>query len=233
MQNVSFSLARGETLSIVGESGSGKSTLARMLSGLTPPDRGQITVNKKAPVKGRHIQIIFQHPFASFNPTHTLAKSLAEPYVISGQSVTPRKLTDTLAQVDLTPDLLERFPSQVSGGELQRAALVRALALNPRYLILDEACTMLDISNQARIIHLLKHIQTRLKLGMVFITHDLNLAAFMGGSLAVMQAGRFIEHGPAGTVLNKPATAYTRQLIHYFREFDDIEPQPFYPNGHP
>lgn len=231
VKGVSFELSRGKTMGIVGESGSGKSTLARLLPGLLPGDKGQIELDgfNITRLKGgelnrirRKIQIIFQHPLSSFNPGHLLGKSLAEPLVIVGKKkeATRKTLTGLLAKADLGEDILDRYPHQVSGGELQRVALARALALEPDYLILDEPTAMLDVSTQARMLHMLKGIQARFNTGFIFITHDLDVAAFMGDQIAVMHQGRFIEQGETDQIMNTPGTAVTKRLIHYFREFD-------------
>lgn len=230
VKGVSFTLPRGKTIGIVGESGSGKSTLARILPGLLLPDKGRIELNGEDinHLKGqarnrarRKIQIIFQHPFSSFNPLHSHEKSLAEPLVITGQkaATTRKNLEALLKEVDLNGSILDRYPHQVSGGELQRLSLARALALEPEYLVLDEPTAMLDVSTQARVLQMLKQIQNRLNIGFVFISHDLDVASFMAEELAVMHHGSFIEQGPVEQIMTSPKASYTKELIRYFREF--------------
>ncbi len=206
VRNVSFALARGETLGIVGESGSGKSTLARLLPLLIRPDRGCVTLNgdalttmkTKALMQARRkIQLISQHPLSSFNPLIRLQTSMMEPFVVTGRN---KKITQSmrygyLEQFDLPLDILHRYPHQASGGELQRLSIARALMLAPDYLILDEATAMLDVSSQAKILHLLKSIQKEMNIGVLFISHDLDVAAFMSDELAIMRNGQFIETG--------------------------------------
>ncbi len=230
VDGVGFTLERGRTLGIVGESGSGKSTLAMLLPGLLPTDSGEILLEgeditrMKDPelnLARRKIQVIFQHPFSSFNPSHRLGKSLAEPFEVMGHAMGEGReaLGELLDAVDLGPDILARFPHQVSGGELQRLAVARALALEPSYLVLDEATAMLDVSTQARILHMLKAVQARLKIGFILISHDPDVAAFMSDDIAVMHRGRFVETGRPERIINAPAHPHTRQLIQYFKEF--------------
>jgi peptide/nickel transport system ATP-binding protein len=232
VSGVSFDLARGKTLGIVGQSGCGKSTLARLLPGLLSPDKGSIRLNKEETTRlngqalnrvRRKIQVIFQHPLSAFNPLHRLYKSLNEPFITKKDKhrATPAMLKKRLAQVDLPFGILQRYPHEVSGGELQRLSIARALILEPDYLVLDEATAMLDASTQARILNLLKTIQLRLEIGFIFISHDLDVAAVMADELAVMHRGRFVESAPPGQVLNHPTHTYTKELISYFNAFHE------------
>lgn len=225
VSGVSFDLPRGKTLGIVGQSGCGKSTLARLLPGLLSPDKGNIRLNKEETTRlngqalnrvRRKIQVIFQHPLSAFNPLHRLHKSLNEPFIIKKDKhrATPAMLKERLAQVDLPVGILQRYPHEVSGGELQRLSIARALILEPDYLVLDEATAMLDASTQARILNLLKTIQLRLEIGFVFISHDLDVAAAMADELAVMHRGRFVEFAPPGAG-SESSHAYIHQRFNF------------------
>src|ERR1700681_508172 len=222
--NVTLTLRRGRTLGIVGESGSGKSTVARCIVRLIDPTSGGIRLGGG---EGSHlsrgllqphrkrIQIIFQDPYRSLNPRITVGETIAEGPVNYGM---PRdealaKARDLLELVDLPPDAISRYPHQFSGGQRQRIAIARALALDPDVLVADEAVSALDVSVQAQVLELLDEIQTRLGIALLFITHDLRVAAQICDDVAVMQHGRIVEQGPAAQVLTNPQQAYTRQLL--------------------
>jgi peptide/nickel transport system ATP-binding protein len=221
---VSFTLPRGATLGIVGESGSGKSTLARCLVRLIDPDTGSIMLDGKDWAKlrkenvrreTRHIQMVFQDPFASLNPRRKAVELVAQGPIVHG---TPRAkaLADAkalFAQVGLDPSAGDRFPHEFSGGQRQRVALARALALQPEVLVADEAVSALDVSVQAQVLKLLAELRQRLGLSIVFITHDLRVAAQICDLVAVMKDGEVVEQGLAGDVFGRPQHAYTRALL--------------------
>lgn len=198
----SLALRPRETVALVGASGSGKSTLGRMLAGLLRPDRGQLLldgVDARA-MDARHlhrsVQIILQHPETAFDPQRRLIASLAEPLLLHRLASKAQARDRAVAQgerLGLPAPLLHRYPHQLSGGEIQRAALARALMLDPRVLILDEPTSMLDSSTQARIVALLRAEQDRRGLACLFITHDLDLAAHIADAIAVMRDGRIVE----------------------------------------
>jgi peptide/nickel transport system ATP-binding protein len=222
--DVNLTLPEGRTLGIVGESGSGKSTLARCLLRLIEPDTGTIqlgTFDFTAPPRKaltphrRNIQIVVQDPYRSLNPRLTIADIVTEGPVNFG---TPREqaLHDAdglMSMVGLPSKLLRAYPHQLSGGQRQRVALARALALKPRVLVADEAVSALDMSTQAEILRLLADLQEQLGLAIVFITHDLRVAAQICDDVAIMQNGRVVEQGPATDILTKPRHAYTQALI--------------------
>jgi ABC-type glutathione transport system ATPase component len=219
-----FVLHRGETLGVVGESGSGKSTLARCVVGLVEPERGEILfhgselrlLSRKAwkPFRKR-IQMVFQDPFASLNPRRSIGEAIAEGPIMHG---TPRakaldRARDLLRLVQLDPGAMDRYPHEFSGGQRQRIGLARALAMEPELLIADEPVSALDVSVQAQVLDLLADIRKRLGLTMLFITHDLRVAAEICDRVAVMQRGCIVEQGPTDSVFRTPQHPYTRALL--------------------
>jgi peptide/nickel transport system ATP-binding protein len=224
VKNVSLQLPRGATLGIVGESGSGKSTLARCLVRLIDPDTGAIVLEGKDWAKmpredvrdeTRHIQMVFQDPFGSLNPRRKAGDLVAQGPIVHG---TPRaralaEAKELFALVGLDPSASERFPHEFSGGQRQRIGLARALALRPEVLVADEAVSALDVSVQAQVLQLLAGLRQRLGLSIVFITHDLRVAAQICDLVAVMKDGEVVEQGLAGDVFGRPQHPYTRALL--------------------
>ena len=224
VHDVSFLLKRGRTLGIVGESGSGKSTVARCVMRLLAPSHGAVRVTGKdiselsaAGLKPhrKRIQMIFQDPNRSLNPRMTIGKSLIEGPMNYGASFADAwaRGQQLLELVGLPADAIERFPHQFSGGQRQRIAIARALAMEPDVIVADEAVSALDVSVQAQVLALLDDIQQRLGVAILFITHDLRVAAQLCDDVLVMQHGQLIEYGPAGQVLGNPQQPYTRQLM--------------------
>jgi peptide/nickel transport system ATP-binding protein len=224
VQDVHFSIRRGETLGIVGESGSGKSTVARCIARLIDPSAGRIDLDGRdiAPMPHRRlrelrrkIQIVFQDPYRSLNPRRTVGQSIVEGPMNYGTGAAQalaraRKLMEL---VRLDPDALDRYPHQFSGGQRQRICIARALAMEPELLIADEAVSALDVSVQAQVLQLLGSIRDQLNLAMLFITHDLRVAAQVCDDVAVMSKGRIVEYGPAHRVFSAPQHEYTRALF--------------------
>ena len=223
-QDVSLSIRRGRTLGIVGESGSGKSTVARCIVRLIDPTGGQVMLSgadiasAKAgalrPLRNR-VQIVFQDPYRSLNPRRTIADALIEGPMNYGLSradalARARGLMET---VRLDASALERYPHQFSGGQRQRICIARALMMEPELLVADEAVSALDVSVQAQVLRLLSDIRERLNLAMLFITHDLRVAAQVCDDVAVMSKGRVVEYGPARQVFGAPGHEYTRSLF--------------------
>ncbi len=223
-QDVTLTLRKGRTLGIVGESGSGKSTVARCIVRLIDPTSGDIRLagneisHLSRPLLQPHrkrIQIIFQDPYRSLNPRVTVGETIAEGPINYGvpRAQALKRARELLELVDLPPDAISRYPHQFSGGQRQRIAIARALALDPDVLVADEAVSALDVSVQAQVLELLDEIQTRLGIALLFITHDLRVAAQICDDVAVMQNGRIVEQGPAAQVLAHPQMPYTKQLL--------------------
>ena len=222
VDGVSLEVRRGETLGVVGESGSGKSTLARCVVNLVTPDRGSIVYDGTelvglsragwAPLR-RRIGMVFQDPFASLNPRRRVGDIVAEGLRAHRVPDRDRRVAALLALVQLDPGAAQRFPHEFSGGQRQRIGIARALALEPELLVADEPVSALDVSVQAGILALLERLRTELGLAMLFITHDLRVAAQVCDRVAVMQAGRVVETGPVQDVFARPQHAYTRALL--------------------
>jgi len=235
VQDVSFSLRSGQTLALVGESGCGKTTTGRAIVQLL---RGQPQVRVSGQVwlhhgASRHdlltmpasalrsarqaIQMVFQDPFASLNPRMRVADILEEGL----RSLRPdwsaarrlSKVVELIERVGLRADALQRFPHEFSGGQRQRLAIARALAVEPQVLVCDEPTSALDVSVQAQILNLLRELQVQLGLGLLFITHNMGVVAYLADHVAVMQGGRIVEQGPANQVLGQPQHNYTRTLL--------------------
>jgi peptide/nickel transport system ATP-binding protein len=225
VDDVSFTLHKGEILGLVGESGCGKSTLSRSLMGLIPVHSGQILFNGEdlanLPTRNwskvrRQMQMIFQDPYASLNPRMTIGDMLTEPLLVH-KIVSPKDLqreaSRLLDLVHLPADSLKRYPHQFSGGQRQRIGIARALALRPQLLICDESVSALDVSVQAQILNLLKELQHEFQLTYLFISHDLTVVHYISDRVMVMQAGKIVESGDAEQVLKHPKDAYTMRLI--------------------
>jgi oligopeptide/dipeptide ABC transporter ATP-binding protein len=226
VREVSLALARGETLGIVGESGSGKSTLARLALRLAPPTSGEVRFDG-APITRlsdgalrplrRRMQIVFQDPYASLNPHHTVRAIVAEPLLVHGVARRERdaepRVRELLARVGLGVDALDRYPSAFSGGQRQRIAIARAIALEPELLVLDEPTSALDVSIQAQVVTLLEELQRERGLAYLFISHDLALVEHMASRVAVMYLGRVVESGPRASVVLAPKHPYTAALL--------------------
>jgi peptide/nickel transport system ATP-binding protein len=224
VRDVSLELPRGETLGIVGESGSGKSTLARCIVRLLDPDHGSIRLGDTDLAKlsrramrreSKRIQMVFQDPFGSLNPRRRAGELVAQGPMVHGMSKAAAlaKARDLFALVGLDPGGIDRFPHEFSGGQRQRIGLARALALEPEVLIADEPVSALDVSVQAQVLALLDSLRDRLGLSMVFITHDLRVAAQICDRIAVMKDGVVVEAGPTSEIFSAPRHEYTRTLF--------------------
>jgi peptide/nickel transport system ATP-binding protein len=224
VKRVSITLKRGETLGLVGESGSGKSTLARCVIRLVEPDGGEVRLGDLEWTKltrremrrhRRRIQMVFQDPFASLNPRYKVGRLVAEGPIINGVDArtAEARAIELLGLVGLDARAADRFPHEFSGGQRQRIAIARALALEPEILVADEPVSALDVSVQAQVLELLAEIRKRLHLSMLFITHDLRVAAQVCDAIAVMRHGELVEYGPTARVFAEPQHAYTRELF--------------------
>lgn len=225
VDHVSFSLAKGETLSVVGESGSGKTTLARIVTGLIRATDGTINLGTqplsakpagRTRAQRRAVQLIFQNPDASLNPRHTISEILKRPMRLYGTCPSDgmeARVSELLGAVQLPKSYATRFPSQLSGGEKQRVAIARAFAAKPEIVVCDEPTSALDLSVQGAVLDLLLHLQREEYVSYLFITHDLNVVRALGGQLIVMKNGACLEAGPVAEVFEQPQHAYTRELL--------------------
>ncbi len=224
VQNVSLSLRSGETLGIVGESGSGKSTLARCILRLEDPDAGRISFDGKDITAARgsalqsvrsDLQVVLQDPFSALDPRQTIGSAIAEGPRIHGASASEAaaQVTALLKQVGLPEHAAARFPHEFSGGQRQRICIARALAVRPKVLIADEAVSALDVSIQAQILDLFKQLQEAMGFAMIFITHDLMVAASICDNVLVMRQGTAIEYGSADDIFRRPKERYSQELI--------------------
>ena len=224
LDDVSLRIDAGETVGLVGESGSGKSTLGKMIVGLLQPDSGAIAFDglsmvglsrKQLGAARQQIQMVFQDPYASLNPRHRVGDIIAAgPIGIGMERAAAYARAEQLVQtVGLPASCLGRFPHQFSGGQRQRLSIARALAMQPRLLVADEAVSALDVSVQAQVLTLLRQIRQEFGLSMLFITHDLRVASTLCDRIVVMRSGRIVEQGPAWSICGSPQETYTRELI--------------------
>ncbi|HJZ20933.1 MAG TPA: ABC transporter ATP-binding protein, partial [Bradyrhizobium sp.] len=221
---VSFEIRKGETLGLVGESGSGKSSVARLVMRLLEADRGTVRLGdvdltrlsgKALREQRRRIQMIFQDPFASLNPRRKVGASISDGPIANGldPNAARQRARELLALVGLDPGAMERYPHEFSGGQRQRIGIARALALEPEIIVADEAVSALDVSVQAQVLALLEDLKNRLGLSMLFITHDLRVAAKICDRIAVMQGGVIVELQPTAALFRAPRHPYTRELL--------------------
>ncbi len=221
---VSLDINRGETIAVVGESGSGKTTLAMALCGLAPVHSGEVSFegqllqkdsNHKLNPDRKRIALMFQDPVGSLSPRMTIRKALAEPFLIHKQN--PNKADEEalrlLSQVGLGEDFADRYPHQLSGGQARRIGVARALALRPDVLIADEPTAGLDVSVQGEVLNLLAKLQQEMGLGIMIITHNLNIVRHVADQMAIMYLGRIVEQGDSQTIFNHPRHPYTAALL--------------------
>ncbi|MCA1408621.1 ABC transporter ATP-binding protein [Ensifer sp. IC3342] len=225
VENVSFNIKSGETLALVGESGCGKSTTGRTVMRLIEPSSGSVLLDGVDMLKLSHselreqrkrMQMIFQDPFASLNPRMRIGTAIAEPLVVNGianRSDARDRVEDLLLRVGLAPDMANRFPHEFSGGQRQRICIARALALEPRLIVADEAVSALDVSVKAQVVNLMLELQARMGLAYLFISHDMAVVERVSHRVAVMYLGEIVEIGPREAIFQNPQHPYTKRLL--------------------
>ncbi len=217
IESINFTITQGETLGIVGESGCGKSTLAKILTGLETKNQGEIEFfNSTNGMIGRQVQMVFQDPFSSLNPSLKAGEAIMEPmsvHRLHPKAAIKSKAIELLNLCGLTGDFFDKYPHQMSGGQRQRVCIARALSLQPNILILDESVAALDVSVQSQILNLLKDIQLKLGLTYLFISHDLNVVGYMADNIMVLKDGSVEETGKTEKLMSAPESEYTRFLI--------------------
>ncbi len=225
VDDVSLTLYAGATLALVGESGSGKSTIVRALGRLMRPSGGEVLLGGRVSTMHRrdvreyrrHVQLVFQDPFASLNPAHTVAHHLARPLLLHGQASrgdVEERSEELLQSVNLVPpgEVARKYPHELSGGQRQRVAIARALAPAPRVLLADEPVSMLDVSIRLEILNLLDDLKSQRDLAMLYVTHDLATARHFSSEIMVMYRGEIVERGPSDEVILSPSHPYTQLL---------------------
>ncbi|TXK74630.1 ABC transporter ATP-binding protein [Paenibacillus sp. N3.4] len=225
VDDISFRIYEGETFGIVGESGCGKSTAGRSLLRLIEPTEGKIVfdgnevtnaTNLQLRAMRRHMQIVFQDPFASLNPRHSVRRILEEPYIVHGMASGKElleRVVELMNVVGLHSAQLDRYPHQFSGGQRQRISIARALALNPKLIVADEPVSALDVSIQSQILNLMQQLQQRLGLTYIFISHDLSVIKHFCNRVAVMYLGRIVELADKSSLYREPKHPYTKALL--------------------
>ncbi len=225
VDDVSFTVKKGETLGLVGESGCGKSTLARSILQLIPPTSGSVRFegheitglkSKASRALRTDMQMVFQDPYASLNPRKRVAQTVGDPMRLNGivaKGEVKGAVQELLERVGLNPEHYNRFPHEFSGGQRQRIGIARALSLNPKLIIADEPVSALDVSIQAQIINLLEDLQEELGLTYIFVAHDLSVVRHVADRIAVMYLGKIVELGPADEVYANPIHPYTQSLL--------------------
>jgi len=241
VEDTSFALYPGRATALVGESGSGKTTVARMLARLYDPTAGTIRFRgEKVSLGGstaalrayrRHVQLVFQDPFSSLNPVHSIRYHLSRPLRVFGHARTneeeTRQILALLNRVSLTPaeQFIEKYPHQLSGGQRQRVAIARTLAVQPEVLLADEPVSMLDVSIRLDILNLLLQLKEEEKLALLFITHDIASARYFAEDTLVMYAGQMVEGGPSDEVIQSPKHPYTQLLLSAAPDPDRLNPE--------
>ena len=232
VRSVSISIAEGEILGLVGESGSGKSSLAKAVTGLVPVSRGQIFFDgidlvglsgRRRRPYGAQIQMVFQDPYSSLDPSLPIGKTILEPlevHKVGTGEERRRRVIEALRLVGLEEEHTERYPHQFSGGQRQRIAIARAIVGRPRVLICDEAVSALDVSTRNSVLNVLRRLRSELGLTMLFISHDLGVVRVLCDRAAVMLNGSIVETGPVESIYDTPESDYTRELLNAIPRLD-------------
>lgn len=226
VDGIDFTVFSGDIVGLVGESGSGKSTAARAAIRLLEPTDGHITFmgdnflalnHEQLRHARKNVQIVFQDPYASLNPRHTIGESIGEALFYHGLVKSKREQHDTIAsileRIGLSPEAMFRYPHQFSGGQQQRICIGRAIAMNPRLIVCDEAVSALDVSVQAQILNLLQELKQTMGLSYLFISHDLSVVRYLCNWVLVMYLGKIVESGPTEQIFNHPKHPYTQALL--------------------
>ena len=226
VKNVSFEVEEGKTLGLVGESGSGKSTTGEIAGGLQMPTFGSVFYYGKNTTEmsdgeyeqyRRNVQFIFQDPKGSMDPNYTVGDNIGFPLItlkiVKSKKEAEKLVREILAKVGLDASVMNKYPSEISGGQCQRAAIARALVMSPKVIVCDEPVSALDVSIQAQIINLLKELQRELNISYIFISHDIGVVNYMSDTILVMNKGNVVESGIAKEVLLNPKESYTKKLI--------------------
>ena len=226
VDNVSFSINRGETLGIVGESGCGKSTLGRVILRLHEPSGGRILYDgmditsfseEEMRYMRKYMQIIFQDPYASLDPRYTISQTIEEPLkihkVYASDSERKARVRELMEMVGLSGRVMNAYPHEFDGGRRQRVVIARALAIDPRFIVCDEPVSALDVSVQAQILNLMMELQEKLGLTYIFISHDLSVIKHISSNIAVMYLGEIVEYSPKNEIFTKPLHPYTIALL--------------------
>ena len=243
VEDVSIAVPPASITAVVGESGCGKSTLSQMLARQIRPTSGELLLNG-SPAADRgareyagQVQMVLQDPFSSLNEVHTVGYHLARPLRIHGPGPDGGSLDDHIAslleRVSLSPQTAGKYPHELSGGQRQRVAIARALAVRPRVLLADEPVSMLDVSIRLGVLNLLADLRERERLAIVYVTHDIASARYLGDTIAVMYAGQIIEQGPAAIVTDRPSHPYTQLLLAAAPDPDRPSPAPLAGRGTP
>jgi ABC-type oligopeptide transport system ATPase subunit len=222
VDDVSFDIARGQTLALVGESGSGKSTVGLMLLGLLSTTAGNIEFEGK-PIAGadrlelrRRMQVVFQDPYASLNVRMTVRETLTEGMIVHRMGDTQTRearAAELLGQVGLPKTALDRYPHEFSGGQRQRIAIARALSIDPQFIVLDEPTSALDVSVQSQVLNLLRRLQRERGLTYLFVTHNLGVVEYLADEVCVMEKGKIVERGNVDQIFDTPEMEYTKRLL--------------------
>ena len=230
LHGISLDVSEGESVAVVGESGSGKTTLGRLVVGLERPTAGSIRYRgaelagkRRTKAERRALQLVPQDPLSTLNPSRTAGASVALPLIVHGLLRGRARLAALFERVGLTPNFIDRYPSELSGGQRQRVAIARALATEPEVVVLDEPTAALDVLVQARIVRLLERLRQELGVAYLFITHDLALVRSVASRVAVLYRGRLVEIGPTRSVFESPRHRYTQRLLSQVAVVDDAE----------